>query len=57
MPAASGGGKQVKVPAITAAAAVLVSRGADQLLVPTPSAYEEDRVAEELSGYPSNADI
>ncbi len=46
------GGKQVKVPAITAAAAVLVSRGADQLLVPTPSAYEEDRVAEGIERLP-----
>lgn len=45
-------GKEIKVPAITAAAALLVSRGADQLLVPTPSAYEEDRVADGIDRLP-----
>src|SRR5271167_4452143 len=45
-------GKKFKVPAITAAAAVLVSRGADQLLVPTPSSYEVDRVAEGIERLP-----
>jgi hypothetical protein len=45
-------GKRVKVPAIAAAAAVLVSRGADQLVVPTPSAYEVERAEEVLSWLP-----
>jgi hypothetical protein len=45
-------GKEVKVPAITAAAAILVSQGADQILIPTPSSYETERVAEGIERLP-----
>lgn len=45
-------GKRVKVPAITAAAVILVSRGADQILVPAPSSYEAERAAEGVERLP-----
>jgi hypothetical protein len=45
-------GKEVKVPAITAAAAILVSQGADQILIPTPSSYETERAAEGIERLP-----
>jgi hypothetical protein len=45
-------GKEVKVPAITAAAAILVSQGADQILIPTPSSYEAERAAEGIERLP-----
>ncbi len=45
-------GFKVRVPAVAAAAAILVSRGADQLLVPIPGDYEADRVAEGMELLP-----
>jgi hypothetical protein len=33
-------GREIKIPTISAAAVILASRGADQLLVPCPSEYE-----------------
>jgi hypothetical protein len=45
-------GKKVKVPAVTAAAAILVSQGADQILIPAPSDYEAERAAEGIERLP-----
>jgi hypothetical protein len=45
-------GRKVKVPAITAAAVILVSGGADQILMPAPDNYEYERVAEGIERLP-----
>ncbi len=45
-------GRRVMAPAITAAAVTLVSLGADQILVPGPSSYEEERAAEGIARLP-----
>ena len=45
-------GKHVKASAIAAAAVILVSRGADEILVPAPSTYERERAAEGIELLP-----
>jgi hypothetical protein len=45
-------GEKVRVPAIAAAAVILVCRGADRILVPTPSSYEEERTEEGIERLP-----
>src|SRR6266436_7460028 len=45
-------GRSVMAPAITAAAVTLVSLGAEQILVPGPSSYEEERAAEGIARLP-----
>ena len=45
-------GRKVKVPAITAAAVILVSGGTNEILMPAPDSYEDERVAEGIERLP-----
>jgi hypothetical protein len=45
-------GKPVKASVLSSAAVLMTSRGADRILVPAPSSYEEERIAEGVASLP-----